>query len=424
MEKHSDPDWWQTKPTDRFVLRWIKKNLSARITPSLLRVSWLRPWMITLCSSGLGIAAGAAFATRHPFTAGLIAACSQVLDGVDGQFARISGRQSKGGAFWDSVLDRYADGALMVGLIIYLVRLPFPLPAWLLLVLGFLALTGANLISYSTSRAEALGIDLGKPTLASKGTRSAAMIATALGSPLWAGLPGLALIYLSFHPNLVVARRLLRTLHRAPDRPGETVDALGVIHGRFQILHNDHLKYLLAGKARCRHLVIGITNPDPTLTRDDPADPARSKPGANPLTYFERHSLVTAVLGDAGLSRSEFSVVPFPINFPDLYGSYVPLDAVFYLTVYDQWGRRKQEMFQRLGLKVEVLWTRDIRHKGLSAGEIRRKMASGGEWEPYVPKSAADMMKQWKIPERLRDFYPAKATAGKVVPGDRGGERG
>ena len=31
----------------------------------------------------------------------------------------------------------------------------------------------------------------------------------------------------------------------------------GVIHGRFQVLSNDHLCYLLAGKARCCHLIVG-----------------------------------------------------------------------------------------------------------------------------------------------------------------------
>ncbi len=46
----------------------------------------------------------------------------------------------------------------------------------------------------------------------------------------------------------------------------------GVIHGRFQILHNDHMRYLLAGKERCEHLVVGITNPDPTLVREDAAE--------------------------------------------------------------------------------------------------------------------------------------------------------
>ena len=47
------------------------------------------------------------------------------------------------------------------------------------------------------------------------------------------------------------------------------IEKTGVINGRLQVLHNDHLKYLLAGKKRCDHLVVGITNPDPTLTRKD-----------------------------------------------------------------------------------------------------------------------------------------------------------
>ena len=47
----------------------------------------------------------------------------------------------------------------------------------------------------------------------------------------------------------------------------------GVIHGRFQILHKDHLKYLLSGWELCRHLVIGISNPDPLLTREEKTDP-------------------------------------------------------------------------------------------------------------------------------------------------------
>jgi len=50
-------------------------------------------------------------------------------------------------------------------------------------------------------------------------------------------------------------------------------DGEGVIHGRFQVLHNEPLKYLLAGKALCKHLVVGITNPDPSLIKSEPADP-------------------------------------------------------------------------------------------------------------------------------------------------------
>ncbi|MDY0039029.1 MAG: CDP-alcohol phosphatidyltransferase family protein [Desulforhabdus sp.] len=202
---------WQTKPSDRFILRWIKVHLSARITPHLFAWSGIEPWMITLLSSGLGVLGGTVFALGWGWLAGCIAACAQVFDGVDGQLARISGKQSKGGAFWDSVLDRYADGAMMIGLVVYLVRLPSSWPNWLILVLGTLALIGSNLVSYSSARAENLSIDLGKPTLASKGTRTSVMILCAWGSLIWTGLPILALLYLAVHPNAVIARRLLLT---------------------------------------------------------------------------------------------------------------------------------------------------------------------------------------------------------------------
>lgn len=54
-------------------------------------------------------------------------------------------------------------------------------------------------------------------------------------------------------------------------------DKLGVIHGRFQLLHNDHMKYLLAGKERCEHLIIGICNPEQDLTKYTSNNPHRSK---------------------------------------------------------------------------------------------------------------------------------------------------
>lgn len=179
---------------------------------------------------------------------------------------------------------------------------------------------------------------------------------------------------------------------------------LGVIHGRFQVLHNDHLRYLLAGKGRCGHLVVGITNPDPLLTRDDPADPHRSRPGANPLTYFERYVLVRSALTQEGVPHQEFSVVPFPINLPQLYRYYVPLDAVFFLTIYDEWGRRKLEGFQSLGLRTEVLWVREPSEKGLSGSEVRRRMARGEPWGHMVPPCVRDLLISWGIPGRLRDL--------------------
>lgn len=199
---------WKTKPSDRFVLKWIKIHLSARLTPHLINLQWLRPWMITLSSTTIGVFAGVVFAIGWGWIAGLIAALAQVLDGVDGQFSRFTGTQSKGGAFLDSVLDRYFDAALTIGMAVYLIRLPVGLPLPLLLVIAFFAVSGSSLISYTTARAESLGIPLGKPTLASKGTRMSLIVLCGWASLLWPPAPLLALTYLAVHPNIVVIRRI------------------------------------------------------------------------------------------------------------------------------------------------------------------------------------------------------------------------
>lgn len=98
---------------------------------------------------------------------------------------------------------------------------------------------------------------------------------------------------------------------------------IGVVHGRFQPLHIGHLEYFLAAKKKCDFLIVGITNPDPSLTKPDESNPHRSLDTSNPFTYFERYTMIKESLLEAGLKRDEFDIVPFPINFPDLIKYYV-----------------------------------------------------------------------------------------------------
>jgi nicotinamide mononucleotide adenylyltransferase len=180
------------------------------------------------------------------------------------------------------------------------------------------------------------------------------------------------------------------------------MEPVGVIHGRFQVLHNDHLAYLLAGKARCEHLVVGITNPDPFLTRKDPADAQRAKSSANPLTYYERYVMVREALLRAQAGCASFSVVPFPINIPELYRYYVPLDAVFFMTICDEWGRKKLDLLSAQGLKVEVMWERSPEKKGITGAQVRQCMIAGEPWEHLVPESTAHLARKWNLEDRLR----------------------
>ncbi len=175
----------------------------------------------------------------------------------------------------------------------------------------------------------------------------------------------------------------------------------GVIHGRFQGLHNDHLRYLLSGYERCDHLIVGITNPEPLATSLDNTDNHRHLPEANPFTYYERQLMIRAALRAAGVQDDEFSVVPLPINFPDRYRYYVPLDAVFFLTIYDSWGERKLKLFKSQGLKTEVMWQRPIEDKGLTGSDLRHRIISGLPWTHMVPKAVAPIIEACDLRARI-----------------------
>jgi len=98
----------------------------------------------------------------------------------------------------------------------------------------------------------------------------------------------------------------------------------GVIHGRFQVLHHDHLAYLMAGR------------------RD---------------------------------ASTCMWVLPI---------------------------RKKLERFRSLGLRTEVLWERPVTQKGLSAYDIRLRMARGEPRNHSAPPSTGRLMELWDIAARLR----------------------
>lgn len=182
----------------------------------------------------------------------------------------------------------------------------------------------------------------------------------------------------------------------------ESIAPVGVIHGRFQPVHLGHMEYLLAGKRRCRFLFIGITNPDPMLTAREPTNPARSLPLANPLTFYERLIMLREAMLEARVPRKEFDIVPFPINYPNHLKSYVPKDALYFLTIYDDWGRTKLKLLQSLGLETEVMWERGMTERLTSGTEVRQLIVSDGDWQHLVPRSVAKLVEDFRLGQRIR----------------------
>lgn len=180
------------------------------------------------------------------------------------------------------------------------------------------------------------------------------------------------------------------------------MDKIGVIHGRFQMLHIGHMEYLLAGKKRCEYLLIGITNPDISLIKHSDANPHRSTSLANPLTYYERFQMIKGALLEAGINRDEFDIVPFPINFPELLFNYVPRSAKYYMTIYDGWSTEKQSILQQLGCDIDIMWTRTNDEKVTSGSEVRSRIIRNEPWDELVPEFVFNYITKNKIDERIR----------------------
>ncbi|GAA2284275.1 nicotinamide-nucleotide adenylyltransferase [Nonomuraea roseoviolacea subsp. roseoviolacea] len=185
---------------------------------------------------------------------------------------------------------------------------------------------------------------------------------------------------------------------------------VGVIHGRFQPLHLGHLEYLLAGAERCDVLVVGITNPDPEQTAFEATDPERGSPEANPCTFYDRYLMVEGALREAGVAAERLRIVPFPHGFPERLRHYAPVEATYYLTVYDEWGETKVARFGALGLRTEVMWRRA--DKPISGSRVRRAIADGGDWRSLVPPAVAAVIEERRLDERIREALSDRAVRG------------
>lgn len=101
---------------------------------------------------GLAInAVGAWMLSRGEFfQAGLVVLLAAVFDLVDGPIARSSGRVTRFGGFLDSVIDRYSDLILLVGMLVYYASVN----RFGYIVLTAVAMTGSVMVSYVRARSE------------------------------------------------------------------------------------------------------------------------------------------------------------------------------------------------------------------------------------------------------------------------------
>lgn len=157
----------------------IKRGYLRIIEPvaDLLVRSGISPNAITTLGTLCSITGGIIYATGHIRSAGWFLGLTALFDVLDGTVARRTGRSTTFGAFYDSTLDRVADGAVLSGLAVFytreairaagitptgtgLVAAISPVDKNVAMVIVCLAgIVGTFLVSYTRARAESLGID-------------------------------------------------------------------------------------------------------------------------------------------------------------------------------------------------------------------------------------------------------------------------
>lgn len=118
--------------------------------------------MLTITGLVFGIGAGICIAFGRLQLAGALILIGGTFDLMDGAVARASKAVSTFGALLDSVVDRYSEGAIFLGLVIYFSRFSSGMgmrKALIGLALTCLALIGAFLVSYVRARAEGLKVE-------------------------------------------------------------------------------------------------------------------------------------------------------------------------------------------------------------------------------------------------------------------------
>ncbi len=117
-----------------------------------LAATGVHPDLLTFFGLVVNIVAAALFAFGEFKWAALTIFLAGIFDMTDGRVARRLNRVTRFGAFFDSMIDRYSDLVLYIGLVVYYARID----RISYVVLTAIALGSSQLVSYSRARAESL----------------------------------------------------------------------------------------------------------------------------------------------------------------------------------------------------------------------------------------------------------------------------
>jgi phosphatidylglycerophosphate synthase len=152
-EKWPVPDEVKSRPSSRFLNSFFKEWWYWINTPIARLLIGLRlsPNIITFIGFALACVAAYLFKEGAFGYAGWTMIFGATFDMFDGKVARMTGQVSRSGAYYDSVMDRFGEGVVMLGLAAYFGY------SWVLYIV-VAGLIGSMLVSYTRARGEGVGV--------------------------------------------------------------------------------------------------------------------------------------------------------------------------------------------------------------------------------------------------------------------------
>ncbi len=197
------------RPGDGLISRYLNRLISSNLSITLYRRrTYINPNIISLISFLTSLAGAFLLALHSLILGGILIQASSIIDGMDGEMARLFKRVSRFGAVFDSFLDRVADLSIIAGIIFALWPLDISLT-----IIAALASANMILVSYVTHLLRESGIDPSsiRRIPVTRDVRLFAIFVAALFNQLKAALYFLAFTPFAYYAaGVILARRSLQ----------------------------------------------------------------------------------------------------------------------------------------------------------------------------------------------------------------------
>jgi archaetidylinositol phosphate synthase len=184
------------------MLTKLKAKVQSAIAAQaeLTHKAGLTPNAVSFIGIVLALFAALAYANGREILplAAVLLLLSGYCDVLDGAIARICKKATPLGGFLDSLLDRYADSAVFIGIIV---------SGLCHFLWGSMALAGSLLVSYTRARAESINIKMESVGLAERAERILIIFFASIAGYFWTEALEAGIILLAVLTNLTVVQR-------------------------------------------------------------------------------------------------------------------------------------------------------------------------------------------------------------------------